>query len=115
MTSPRLRRLLFLGRWPRWLLAATLLALAARASPAPAPPTVPARLADPGAAALLHAGDRVDVIAAPGELVAADLLVLAVPADGGADERGALVLFAAPEVAARRLAGFAVRSQLSVT
>ena len=81
----------------------------------------PVRLADPAAAALLHPGDRVDVLATPAEAtaqtvaatLAENLRVLAVPQLD--DGEGALVVLAAvPEVAAR-LAGAAVASRLSVT
>jgi pilus assembly protein CpaB len=81
----------------------------------------PVRLADPATAALLHAGDRVDVLATPTEAageavartIAADLRVLAVPAADDTD--GALVVLAATPEVASRLAGAAVRSRLSVT
>jgi Flp pilus assembly protein CpaB len=80
----------------------------------------PVRLADAATATLLHAGDRVDVLAAPAEgngpanTVASGLQVLAVP-DAAADGEGALVVLAAPPDTARRLAAAAVRSRLSVT
>jgi Flp pilus assembly protein CpaB len=81
----------------------------------------PVRLADPATAALLHAGDRVDVLATPTDArgpataatVAEDLRVLAVPAGDGGD--GALVVLAATPDVAARLAGAAVASRLSVT
>jgi Flp pilus assembly protein CpaB len=81
----------------------------------------PVRLADPATTALLHAGDRVDVLATPAEAdaaavartIAADLRVLAVPAADDTD--GALVVLAATPEVASRLAGAAVRSRLSVT
>ena len=87
----------------------------------------PVRLADPAAAALLHAGDRVDVLAvrtdasgpAPGaavaSTVAAGLEVLAVPSVGQADPDGALVVLAATPATAARLAAAAVGSRLSIT
>ncbi|MFN2537664.1 MAG: SAF domain-containing protein, partial [Mycobacteriales bacterium] len=81
----------------------------------------PVRLADPATAALLHAGDRVDVLAAPSGVtaqavattVARDLRVLAVPVSD--DDDGALVVLAAPPGVAARLAGAGVASRLSVT
>lgn len=86
---------------------------------------VPVRLADPATAALLHAGDRVDVLAAATDAtgpaatsavtVASGLMVLAVPDSGQADGDGALVVLAAPPAIAARLAAAAVRSRLSVT
>lgn len=83
----------------------------------------PVRLADAATAALLHAGDRVDVLAAAtgsdrpvtrATTVAAAVQVLAVPAaqEGG---DGALVVVAATPDAAARLAAAAVTSRLSVT
>jgi Flp pilus assembly protein CpaB len=83
---------------------------------------VPVRLADAAAAALLHAGDRVDVLAAattPGgppeaSVVADGATVLAVPtavADGG---EGALVVLATDARVAQQLAAAAVSSRLSV-
>ncbi len=79
----------------------------------------PVRLADPATAGLLHAGDRVDVLATPSEgaasatTVAEDLEVLAVPATDDTD--GALVVLSAPPAVAARLAGAAVASRLSIT
>jgi Flp pilus assembly protein CpaB len=78
------------------------------------------RLADPAGAALLHAGDRVDVLSVPTDgsaetarTVASGLSVLSVPTADDGD--GALVVLATtPEVAAR-LAAAAVGSRLSVT
>ena len=84
----------------------------------------PVRLADPATASLLHAGDRVDVLAAateatgppgPATTVASGLTVLAVPAAGEGDGEGALVVLAATPGLAARLAAAAVRSRLSVT
>lgn len=83
----------------------------------------PVRLADSATAALLHAGDRVDVLAVPTETprqssattVAAGLEVLAVPAAGQSDPDGALVVLAATPATAARLAAAAVGSRLSVT
>lgn len=79
----------------------------------------PVRVADPAAAALLSAGDRVDVLAAapegpPGaETVAAAVRVLAVPSAVESSE-GALVVLATSPAVASRLAGVAVSSRLSV-
>jgi pilus assembly protein CpaB len=85
----------------------------------------PVRLADPATVALLHAGDRVDVLAAATDAtgagaaaavaVASGLQVLAVPAAGPSDADGALVVLAATPATAARLAAAAVRSRLSVT
>ena len=79
----------------------------------------PVRLADAASATLLHAGDRVDVLATPTEgigsavVIASGLQVLAVPASS--DAEGALVVLAATPAEAARLATAAVRSRLSVT
>jgi Flp pilus assembly protein CpaB len=82
----------------------------------------PVRLADPATAALLRAGDHVDVLAvrttepqAAAVTVASGLSVLAVPAPGEADPDGALVVLAATPDTAARLAAAAVGSRLSVT
>ncbi|MDP3711519.1 MAG: SAF domain-containing protein [Mycobacteriales bacterium] len=81
---------------------------------------VPLRLADPAAAALLRAGDRVDVLAATdgapvAATVASGVEVLAVPsAVGDLGEGGLVVVATTPEVAAR-LAAAAVGGRLSVT
>lgn len=79
---------------------------------------VPVRLADPAAAALLGAGDRIDVLAARAEepgarVVGADVLVLAVPAVTEFAGDGALVVVAATSATATRLAGAAVDERLS--
>ncbi len=82
---------------------------------------VPVRLADPAATQLLRVGDRVDVLAASTDpdapvtaaVVAASVLVLAVPART-AELDGALVLVAAPAQTAARLAAAEVSSRLSV-
>ncbi len=97
---------------------------------------MPVRFADAGAAALLAAGQRVDVVAASGpgldgaapfasaELVAQDVLVLAViTADQGSggilggsttsDEQTPLVLLAADRGAALAIAGAQGRASLS--
>jgi pilus assembly protein CpaB len=83
---------------------------------------VPVRLADAASATLLHAGDRVDVLAAasrPGaaaeaQVVADDVTVLAVPSAVEDAGEGALVLLAVEPSVARRLAAAAVSSRLSV-
>lgn len=81
----------------------------------------PVRLADPAAVALLHAGDRVDVLATPtgapvaeATTVATGVQVLAVPPAGDAAD-GALVVVAALPAVAARLAAAAVSSRLSIT
>lgn len=87
---------------------------------------VPIRLADAASAALLHAGDHVDVLAAStaanaplyAPVVAAHELVLAAPGPGTAVDSGldggALVVLAVPASVAARLAAAAVSSRLSV-
>lgn len=83
----------------------------------------PVRLADPATAALLHAGDRVDVLAAPtggtdptatALIVASGVQVLAVPTTDDTGE-GALVVVAATPAVAARLAAAAVGARLSIT
>jgi Flp pilus assembly protein CpaB len=84
---------------------------------------VPVRIADAASAALVAAGDHVDVLAAASraggppyaQVVASDAEVLAVPtavADAG---DGALVVVAATQSVAARLAAAAVSSRLSLT
>jgi Flp pilus assembly protein CpaB len=86
----------------------------------------PIRLADPAVAALLHAGDRVDVLAAPADpgnggattVAAADVQVLAVPApadDAAGLTQGALVVLATTRRTAMALAAAAAGDRLSVT
>ncbi len=84
----------------------------------------PVRLADPATAALLHAGDRVDVLAAPtgtaepattAVTVASAVQVLAVPSTTDTGAEGALVVLAATPATAARLAAAAVGARLSVT
>jgi Flp pilus assembly protein CpaB len=84
----------------------------------------PVHLADTATVALLHAGDRVDVLAAPTSsdapvstavTVARALQVLAVPGVGDADAEGGLVVLAATPGTAARLAAAAVGARLSVT
>jgi Flp pilus assembly protein CpaB len=85
----------------------------------------PVRLADPAMAALLHAGDRVDVLAAPADpgnggattVAAADVRVLAVPVpgdDAAGLTQGALVVLATSRRTALVLAAAAVGDRLSV-
>jgi len=80
---------------------------------------VPVRLAEPAIAAVLRAGDRVDVLVASpegGELaraVASDVLVLAVPALERDAGEGTLVVLAAPASTGARLAAAAVTGRLS--
>ncbi|MDQ1708839.1 MAG: pilus assembly protein CpaB [Frankiaceae bacterium] len=84
----------------------------------------PVRIADPAAVALLRAGDRVDVLGAhegldQAAVVAADVLVVAVPdpaaaRDSPALEGGALVVVVTSAETSRRLAQAAVVSRLSV-
>ncbi len=97
---------------------------------------MPVRFADAGAAALLAAGQHVDVVAASGpgldgavqftsaEMVAQDVLVLAVITAGSGsegflsgptstDERSPLVVLAADRAAALAIAGAQARSNLS--
>lgn len=112
-------------------------------SSVPGAVAVPVRLADPGAAALLRPGDRIDVLAAPPPLaphaaaprapaaagasgpagaagaagvataaarvVAANVLVLAVPGAAGLGTEGTLVVVACPPDVARVLAATAER------
>lgn len=75
--------------------------------------------------ALLHPGDRVDVLAGA-RVVAANVFVTAVPGQSGvpaastvipdgSSERGALVVLAVPRRTAAALSGAAVSSPLAVT
>lgn len=78
---------------------------------------VPVRLAEPATAALVRAGDTVDVLSAAAEgasVVATRLAVLSVPDLGDAAGEGALVVVAASRSAAARLAAAAVTGRLSV-
>lgn len=80
---------------------------------------LPVRLAEPATAALVVAGDRVDVLSASPEggasaqVVAGGLQVLAVP-DLESTGDGALLVLAASRPAAARLAAAAVTGSLSV-
>jgi Flp pilus assembly protein CpaB len=84
---------------------------------------VPVRIADAASAALVTAGDHVDVLAAgssanapaSARVVAADAEVLAVPTAVQDDGEGALLVVAANPSVAARLAAAAVSSRLSVT
>lgn len=101
---------------------------------------VPVRLADPGAAALLHPGDRVDVLVAHGDgstaadvapadgaasgaapaadatVVAGDVAVLSVPPPRTATgDQGGLVVVAATAEQATALARAAAGGRLSIT
>jgi Flp pilus assembly protein CpaB len=90
------------------------------------PAAVPVRLADPEAAALVRAGDRVDVLGTPvlpdgtqvagGDAieVAAGVRVLAVLGSKDAAD-GVVLIVAATQQTARRLAGAAARHRLSVS
>lgn len=84
----------------------------------------PVRLADTATVSLLHAGDRVDVLAAATSsdappasavTVARGVLVLAVPGGEDANGDGGLVVLAATPTTAARLAAAAVGARLSVT
>jgi pilus assembly protein CpaB len=80
----------------------------------------PVRLAEPATAALVRAGDVVDVLSASPEggvaaaVVATGLDVLSVPDLGDAAGEGALVVLAASRSTAARLAAAAVTGRLSV-
>jgi Flp pilus assembly protein CpaB len=85
---------------------------------------VPLRLPDAGMAALLHVGDRIDLVAADPQgsvarVVATDLVVVALPAphDESASSGlpGRLVVVAAPEAAREELAQAAVTGFLTFT
>lgn len=84
---------------------------------------VPVRLADGATLALLHAGDRVDVLAAStgqqqtaaAETVAAGVEVLAVPGGQDRNADGGLIVVAATPATAARLAAAAVGARLSIT
>lgn len=80
---------------------------------------VPLRLAEPAAARLVRAGDRIDVLAADPEggdaasVAAADVLVLAVPTGEDTTE-GSLLVVSVDRTTASRLAAAAVSSRLSL-
>lgn len=81
---------------------------------------VPVRVAEAATAALVQAGDRVDVLSAAPEggsaaaVVASALPVLAVPVLGDVPGEGALLVLAADRGTAARLAAAAVTGRLSV-
>jgi Flp pilus assembly protein CpaB len=79
----------------------------------------PVRLADLAVAALVHTGDRVDVLATASDAPAADLVAegaLVVAATGTGDEAGAgLLLLAVDDATAARLAAAATTASLTVT
>jgi hypothetical protein len=89
----------------------------------------PVRLADPGVAPLLHAGLRVDVLAAPesptgsadasgalARVIAHDVRVIAVrPPDAADANLGTLVVLGVTPADARALAGAEAAGRLSVT
>ena len=83
----------------------------------------PVRLADLAVAALVHTGDRVDVLATPhdaarADVVVADALVLATdgrPREAAADSGGGLLLLAVDSTTAGRLAAAAASATLTVT
>ncbi|SOE00986.1 Flp pilus assembly protein CpaB [Blastococcus haudaquaticus] len=79
----------------------------------------PVRLADLAVAALVRAGDRVDVLAtapdaAAAEVVAASALVLAAPA-AGPEGAGGLLLLAVDPATAARLAAMAAAATLTLS
>ena len=79
----------------------------------------PVRLADLAVAALVHTGDRVDVLATPADAPAADVVAegaLVVATAGGDDDAGAgLLLLAVDGETATRLAAAATTATLTVT
>jgi hypothetical protein len=130
----------------RWSVAAGLLALAALvlfgAAPAPPPPArvacpaptpapidravpppgtvgVPVAVGTNGAARVVRAGDRVDVITAPAgsaaEVVAENVLVLSVQAADDGPDGGPTLYVAARADVARRLAGVAPNARAAIT
>lgn len=79
----------------------------------------PVRLADLAVAALVHTGDRVDVLATTADAPAADVVAagaLVVAATGTDDDMGAgLLLLAVDDATAARLAAAATSATLTVT
>jgi Flp pilus assembly protein CpaB len=79
----------------------------------------PVRLTDLAVAALVHTGDRVDVLATPADAPAAEVVAegaLVVAATGTDDEAGAgLLLLAVDDETAARLAAAATTATLTVT
>ncbi|HSV64808.1 MAG TPA: hypothetical protein VLJ59_02725 [Mycobacteriales bacterium] len=142
-SSPPWRRVRLLGRVRLWL-AAGLLGLAALAAVGRAPTVsgpvatgaphpaashphadpgtvaVPIRLADPALGTIVRPGDRVDVIAVGddgvGDVVAGDVVVLAVPTvPAGSAADGTLLVVAATERSAPRLVSAAIRARLAIS
>jgi hypothetical protein len=72
-------------------------------------------LAAPGAAAVVRAGDRVDVVTGTAGVLAQDVLVLAVHLASDGPLGGAALYVAAPAPVARRLAGVAPETPLAIT
>jgi Flp pilus assembly protein CpaB len=79
----------------------------------------PVRLADLAVAALVHTGDRVDVLATPAEAATAEVVAegaLVVATAGADDDAGAgLLLLAVDDATAARLAAAATTATLTVT
>ncbi|WP_433180861.1 SAF domain-containing protein [Actinoallomurus sp. CA-150999] len=82
---------------------------------------IPVRLADAAVVRLLHAGDRVDLLAAraegplPARTVAAGVPVVAVPRPGPDPDEGALIVLRTGRAQAAAIARAAVDSRLSVS
>jgi Flp pilus assembly protein CpaB len=87
----------------------------------PAAVAAPVRLADAAVVRLLHAGDRVDVLAARGEgplparTVASAVSVISVPRPGPDTDEGALIVLRTNREQATALARASVDARLSVT
>ncbi|MGI8538054.1 MAG: hypothetical protein ACR2K2_16610, partial [Mycobacteriales bacterium] len=81
---------------------------------------VPVRVAEPAVAALVQAGDRVDLLAAAPEggpaaaIIAAGVRVLSVPILGDDPAEGTLLVVAVSRSTATQLAAAAVSSRLSL-
>lgn len=90
------------------------------AAPRPDDVAVPLRLTEPAVAALVRAGDRVDVLSASPEggpvapVVATAVRVLSVPSLSDDPTEGALLVVAANRATASRLAAAAVTGRLSI-
>jgi hypothetical protein len=82
---------------------------------------IPVRLADAAVARLLHAGDRVDILAArsegplPARTIATAVPVIAVPKTEEGTDEGALIVVQTGRDQAAALARASVDSRLSVT
>jgi Flp pilus assembly protein CpaB len=92
----------------------------ARLAGGPGAAAVPVRLADPGVAALVRPGDRIDVVAVTESgqtsVIAAGVPVLAVPqAPETSPADGALIVLAVPEYLAPRLIAAALNARLAIT